>query len=82
MSTHRSTAGDRPVDRPDDPRRSDHSPWNWLLVIPIVLPLLTFIFNRRTPTLAGFPFFYWFQLALVLAGVGATALVYQMTKRG
>ena len=27
-------------------RRSDHSPWNWLLLIPIVLPLLVPIYNR------------------------------------
>ena len=47
-------------------RRSDHSPWNWLLILPIVVPLLTFLFNRDTPRLAGFPFFYWAQFAFII----------------
>ena len=42
--------------------RTDRNPWNWLLLIPITLPLLTFVYNRETPTLFGFPFFFWFQL--------------------
>ena len=43
---------------PPVPRRSDHSPWNYLLLIPIVLPLLTFLYNSETPKLFGIPFFY------------------------
>jgi hypothetical protein len=62
-------------------RRSDRSPWNWLLLIPIVVPLLTFLFNRDKPRLAGFPFFYWAQLAFVVVGVVCTTLVYLMTRR-
>ena len=59
----------------------DRSPWNWLLVIPIVVPLITVLFNRTDPKLFGFPLFYWLQLALILLGVGTTTLVYQMTKK-
>ena len=66
---------------PETPR-SDRSPWNWLLLIPIVVPLLTFLYNHDEPRLAGFPMFYWLQLAFILLGVGTTTLVYQMTKRG
>ena len=62
-------------------RRSDHSSWNWLLLIPIVLPLLTFIYNRETPRLFGFPAFYWLQFSFILVGVVTTSLVYQMTRR-
>jgi len=55
--------------------RTDRSPWNWLLLIPIAAPLLTFIYNRETPMLFGFPFFFWFQMLFapiaVLAGVSA-----------
>lgn len=61
--------------------RTDRSPWNWLLVVPIVVPLLVFLFNGKEPTLFGFPRFYWLQLAFILLGVGTTTLVYQMTKK-
>ena len=63
------------------PARSDRSPWNWLLLIPIVLPLLTFIYNRETPRLFGFPAFYWLQLLFIFVGVATTTLVYQMTRK-
>jgi hypothetical protein len=62
-------------------RAADASPWNWLLLVPIVLCLVTPIFNRSTPTLFGFPAFYWLQLLFVLVGVATTVTVYQMTKR-
>lgn len=61
--------------------RTDRSPWNWLLFIPIVIPLITVLYNARTPTLFGFPRFYWLQFAFLLLGVGSTTLVYQMTKK-
>lgn len=61
--------------------RSDRSAWNWLLVVPIVVPLLTFIFNSDKPRLAGFPAFYWIQLAFIPLGVACTVVVYQMTKK-
>ncbi|MFC5824831.1 DUF3311 domain-containing protein [Nonomuraea insulae] len=60
--------------------RTDRSPWNWLLIVPIVLPLLTFLFNADEPRLLGFPLFYWLQLAFVVIGVVTTTIVYRMTK--
>lgn len=60
--------------------RTDRSRWNWLLFVPIVLPLLTFLFNSDEPRLFGFPLFYWLQLAFIIVGVAATTLVYRMTK--
>ncbi|GAA1626316.1 DUF3311 domain-containing protein [Actinoplanes couchii] len=63
------------------PPRSDRSPWNWLLVVPIVVPLLTFLFNHDEPRIGGFPLFYWLQFAFILLGVTTTTIVYQMTKR-
>lgn len=61
-------------------RRADASRWHWLLLIPIVLPLLPPLYNRMEPTLLGLPFFYWCQLAF--AGVAAviTAIVHVATK--
>ncbi len=61
-------------------RRTDRSPWNWLLILPIVLPVLTPIFNFDSPRLWGFPAFYWLQFAFILVGVATTSVVYQMTK--
>jgi hypothetical protein len=63
------------------PRDRDHSLWNWLLIIPIVLPLVTAFYNSPSPDLLGFPRFYWQQLAYILVGVCATTLVYRLTKR-
>ncbi|MEV1243114.1 DUF3311 domain-containing protein [Nonomuraea sp. NPDC052129] len=64
---------------PDD--KSDRSPWNWLLLLPIAIPLLTFLYNSDEPRLLGFPLFYWLQIAFIALGVITTTLVYQMTKR-
>jgi hypothetical protein len=61
--------------------RTDRSPWNWLLFIPIVLPLVVAVFNAESPTLFGFPRFYWLQLAFIVVGVATTTLVYQLTKK-
>ena len=36
-----------------------------LLGIGIVVPLLVFLYDSETPTLFGFPFFYWFQFAMI-----------------
>ena len=63
------------------PARSDRSPWNWLLLVPIVVPLLVPLYNRVEPTLFGWPFFYWVQLLFVGLGVLTTVLVYRATRR-
>ncbi len=64
------------------PRRSDKSPWNWLLLLPIALPLLVPLYNRAEPELFGWPFFYWVQLTFVLVGVLTTSLVFRAHQRG
>ena len=61
--------------------RPGSSRWHWLLLVPIVVPLLVFLFNGREPRLFGFPRFYWLQLAFVLLGVVTTLVVYRMTRR-
>jgi CBS domain containing-hemolysin-like protein len=62
-------------------RRSDYSPWNFLLLIPIVLPLLTFLYNSETPELFGVPFFYWFQMLLAPLAVLATVSAFYLARR-
>jgi len=67
-----------PKTEPGAQRRS--SAWHLLLVIPIVVPLLVFLFNAKDPYLLGFPRFYWLQLAFILLSVATTLVVYQLTK--
>ena len=70
--------------RPRDnavPRRSDRSPWNWLLLVPIVIPLIVPLYNNVEPRLFNWPLFYWLQLLFVGLGVLTTAVVYRMTRR-
>jgi hypothetical protein len=63
------------------PARSDRSPWNWLLIVPIVVPLIVPLYNAVDPTLFGWPRFYWLQLLFVALGVLTTSIVYRMTRR-
>src|SRR3954467_5561780 len=80
MSTATTPPGD-PATEQVAPHRSDRSPWNWLLLIPIVVPLLVPLYNATDPTIAAWPRFYWLQLLFVALGVATTALVYRMTRR-
>jgi len=66
-------------ERRGNPHR-DRSPLNWLLLVPLVLTLYPPLYNRRDPELFGIPFFYWYQLAAVVAGVVSTYLVYRATR--
>lgn len=59
----------------------ERSPWHWLLLLPIAVPLATPLYNRVEPRLFGLPAFYWLQLAFILLGVGTTTLVYRVTVR-
>lgn len=67
------------VDKPTR-RRSERSPWYWLFVLPIALPLLVPLYNREDPVLFGWPFFYWIQLVFIGVGVITTTVVYHATK--
>lgn len=80
MSTATTPPGD-PATGQLAPHRSDRSPWNWLLLIPIVVPLLVPLYNANDPAVFGWPRFYWLQLLFVALGVATTALVYRMTRR-
>jgi hypothetical protein len=62
-------------------RRPDASPWHWLLFVPIVLPLVTPLYNRMHPTLFGLPFYYWCQLAFAGFAAVVVAIVHTATKR-
>jgi len=61
--------------------RTDRNPWNWLLLIPIILPLLTVVYNRETPMLFGFPFFFWFQMLFAPLAVVTSVTVFYLSRR-
>ena len=50
-----------------------------LLLAPFIGTLWVSTYASDSPRLFGFPFFYWYQFAWVLAGAGITALVYLVT---
>jgi hypothetical protein len=68
------------VAEPEPKPRNDRSPWNWLLLIPIVVPLIIPLYNFDSPRLFGFPAFYWVQFSFILLGVATTTIVYRMTR--
>jgi hypothetical protein len=55
---------------------------NWLLWIPVVVPLLVPFYNRVEPRLFGFPFFYWCQLGFVALAMLVTTIVRLLNRRG
>lgn len=66
---------------------ANHQPeqggWSWWYLIFIGLFLVSLwvpLYNRVDPTFIGLPFFYWFQLLLILIGAVLTAIVYFVTE--
>lgn len=53
-----------------------------LLPIPVVLPLVTPLFNFGSPRVAGFPAFYWVQMAFIILGSAVTIVVYRAVGAG
>jgi Protein of unknown function (DUF3311) len=56
------------------------SRWHLLVVVAVVIPLLTPLYNRVQPQLFGLPFFYWSQMAFIGLAACVTTAVYQVTK--
>jgi hypothetical protein len=57
--------------------------WSWwylLLLLQFVPALWVPLYNSIEPQFLGIPFFYWFQLALVLFSAAITGLVYFATE--
>jgi hypothetical protein len=60
-----------------------HRGWSWwylLLILQCAAALWVPFFNKTEPTLIGLPFFYWYQLLLVVVAAVFTALVYFATE--
>jgi hypothetical protein len=73
QAKERSMSGKPPV-------RAGRGKWYLLLALQFVLALCVPLYNKVEPTLAGVPFFYWYQLAMVLLGAVLTAVVYFATE--
>lgn len=52
-----------------------------LLIIPCVIALWAPFYNKLTPTLLGFPFFYWFLLVMVPVSALFIAAAYAMSAK-
>ena len=51
-----------------------------LLAPAVILPLAVPLYDSEDPALFGFPFYYWFQLALIPIAVVLTAIAYYLAK--
>ena len=70
--------------RPERHGRKRHLIAYWprlLFLIPMVAVLWVPFYNRIEPSLGGVPFFYWYQLALVLVGAASCSTVYLLETR-
>ena len=57
------------------PQRS-RTGWYLVLLLFCLFVLWVPLYNRVEPSFIGMPFFYWFQLLLVLVGAALTAIIY------
>ena len=65
----------------DGARREAKKGWYVLLLLQFVLALNVPFYNKVEPVFAGMPFFYWYQLLMVVVGAILTAVVYFVTER-
>lgn len=54
-----------------------HTAWKLLLIAPYLGLCIPAWYARATPTVLGFPFFYWYQFAWVILASIIMALVYR-----
>lgn len=65
------------------PRRTG-GPWavvGILLAVGIIVPLLVPLYDSETPTFIGFPFYYWFQFALIPVVSALTYIAFRISLR-
>jgi len=51
-----------------------------LLAPAVVVPLWVPLYDKTDPTLWGFPFFYWFQFAMILMSAALTLIAYVLSQ--
>jgi membrane protein implicated in regulation of membrane protease activity len=86
MSTSTPSPPPTPSDRsPAPPPEGSSSRGLWALILvllapAVVLPLWVGLYDRTDPHLAGFPFYFWFQFALILVAAVLTFAAYLLAK--
>jgi uncharacterized membrane protein len=71
-------------DRPTPTSRPAGRSWPLIvaLLLPaVVLPLLVPLYAREDPTLGGWPFYFWFQMAMIPLAVALTVAAYYLARR-
>jgi hypothetical protein len=70
-----------------DARRPPASPSRglWILItivlLPaVVVPLWVPLYNKTDPRLNGWPFFYWFQMALIIFATALTLVAFALSR--
>jgi Protein of unknown function (DUF3311) len=58
------------------PERKNRNPLLLLLLLPFIVLLIPPIYNFDQPSLIGIPFFYWFQLLVIVLTSILTASLY------
>ena len=67
--------------KPSERSKNKGKVWYWLLVVPFMGTLFPSFYASATPTLWGWPFFYWYQFMWVLISAALTGIVYFATKK-
>jgi hypothetical protein len=61
-------------------KRSGWSWWYLLLAVQFIAVLWPPFYNVAEPSFVGIPFFYWYQMAVVIVSAVLTAVVYFATE--
>ena len=82
MSTHPPT----PTDGAPPPREGAASRGLWIAIVALltpaaVLPLVVGLYDRSDPELWGFPFYFWFQFALIPVAAALTVTAFLLSRK-
>lgn len=55
--------------------------WYWLLLLPLIATLVPPFYARAAPAVAGFPFFYWYQIVWIVLAAAITWIVYVQQRK-
>ena len=72
------------ADRSSRSRGTSRALWILVLVLlapAVVVPLLVPLYDKTEPTLWGFPFFFWFQFAMIVAAAALTLTAFLISTK-